>query len=411
MSSIAVRKLCVRCEKNGERMMDPVRLGVVGLGRAFTLMLGSFLADKRIRLVGCADPRKEARERFSAEFGARAYEDVAALCADEAVEAVYLASPHQFHAAQAIVAASAGRHVLVEKPMALTLADCLAMADATQKAGVHMIVGHSHSFDAPIRAARACIGSGTYGALRMIHAMYYTDFLYRPRRPEELDTTQGGGAVFNQAPHQVDVIRLLGGGRLASVRAMTGAWDTSRPTEGAYAALLRFEDGAFASLTYSGYAHFDGDALMGDVGESGAAKEPGHSYTARRALREAGPEHELSLRTARGYGTAPTQRAATQRWHEHFGLVIASCDGADLQPLPDRLRIHGDDGVIEEALARPAIPRQEVLDELVDAVRHGIRPLHDAAWGAATMEACLGILESARIGQDVELRHQVGLTA
>ena len=47
----------------------------------------------------------------------------------------------------------------------------------------------------------------------MINALNYTDFLYRPRRPEELDTAQGGGAVFNQAAHQVDIVRLLGGGR------------------------------------------------------------------------------------------------------------------------------------------------------------------------------------------------------
>ena len=59
----------------------------------------------------------------------------------------------------------------------------------------------------------------------MITALNYTDFLYRPRRPEELDTAQGGGAVFNQAAHQVDIVRLLGGGRVKSVRAATGAWD------------------------------------------------------------------------------------------------------------------------------------------------------------------------------------------
>ena len=59
----------------------------------------------------------------------------------------------------------------------------------------------------------------------MINAINYTDYLYRPRRPEELDTAQGGGAVFNQAAHQVDIVRLLGGGRVTSVRAATGAWD------------------------------------------------------------------------------------------------------------------------------------------------------------------------------------------
>ena len=108
----------------------------------------------------------------------------------------------------------------------------------------------------------------------MLHALNYTDFLYRPRRPEELDTAQGGGAVFNQAAHQVDIVRLLGGGRVKSVRAATGAWDATRPTEGAYSALLTFEGGAFASLTYDGYGHFDSDELMGWIGESGQQKQP-----------------------------------------------------------------------------------------------------------------------------------------
>ena len=64
------------------------------------------------------------------------------------------------------------------------------------------------------RALRALIDSGAFGAVRMINAINYTDYLYRPRRPEELDTAQGGGAVFNQAAHQVDIVRLIGGGRV-----------------------------------------------------------------------------------------------------------------------------------------------------------------------------------------------------
>src|SRR5438045_1377686 len=97
----------------------------------------------------------------------------------------------------------------------------------------------------------------------MIHASYYTDFLYRPRRPEELDTARGGGVVFSQGAHQLDIVRLLGGGRVRSLRARTGAWDPKRATEGAYTAILDFDNGAFASITYSGYAHFDSDELSG----------------------------------------------------------------------------------------------------------------------------------------------------
>ena len=66
----------------------------------------------------------------------------------------------------------------------------------------------------------------------MINSFNYTNFLYRPRRPEELDTAQGGGILFNQVPHQIDIARLLGGGLVRSVRAQTTVLDPARPTEG-----------------------------------------------------------------------------------------------------------------------------------------------------------------------------------
>ena len=120
------------------------------------------------------------------------------------------------------------------------------MIDAAKAAGDALVVGHSHSFDAPVLRARALIESGELARVRMISALNFTDYLYRPRRPEELDTARGGGVIFSQAAHQVDIVRLLGGGRVDSVRALTGNWDAARPTEGAYAALLAFDDGAFA---------------------------------------------------------------------------------------------------------------------------------------------------------------------
>src|SRR5438067_9519584 len=236
-----------------------MRLGVAGLGRAFTLVAPALAADARIELVAAADPRPEARAQFERDFAGRAYAGVEELCADRAVEVLYVATPHQFHAEHARLAFAAGKHALIEKPMALTLNECRSMVAAAHAAGKQLVVGHSHSFDAPVRRTRELIASGKYGALRMITALNFTDFLYRPRRPEELDTSRGGGAVYNQAAHHVDIVRLLGGGRLKSVRAQTGAWDAARPTEGAYSALLTFENGAFASITYSGYAHLDSD--------------------------------------------------------------------------------------------------------------------------------------------------------
>ena len=263
--------------------MRTIALGVAGLGRAFSLMAPTLAGDARVRLVAAADPRPEARLRFEADFRARTYASVDELCGDAEVEAVYVATPHQFHAAHACLAAAAGKHVLVEKPMALSLEECAAMNAAAHGHGVHLIVGHSHSFDAPIALTRTMIQSGAYGRLRMITAVNFTDFLYRPRRPEELDTARGGGVVFNQAAHHVDIARLLGGGRVKSVRAHTGAWEAARPTEGAYQALLSFEDGTFASIVYSGYAHFDSDEFCDWIGEGGQRTKVEH------ALRDAAP--------------------------------------------------------------------------------------------------------------------------
>src|SRR3984957_11617067 len=116
-------------------MTAPLNLGVIGLGRAFTLMLPTFVADPRIRLVAATDPRLDARERFAQEFRAKVYEDAEALCADPDAKAVYIASPHQFHLAHVKCAASHGKHVLVEKPMALSVEDCREMIAAANDGG------------------------------------------------------------------------------------------------------------------------------------------------------------------------------------------------------------------------------------------------------------------------------------
>lgn len=383
--------------------MIPLRIGVAGLGRAFSLMAPTFAADERVRLVAAADPRPEARARFERDFGGKAYAAVEELCADPHVNVVYVATPHQHHATHAIAAANAGKHVLVEKPMALTLEECCAMTEAARRHGVFLVVGHSHSFDVPIAHARKLIDSGAFGRLRMITAINFTDFLYRPRRPEELDTSRGGGAIYNQAAHQVDIARLLAG-EVASVRATTGNWDPARSTEGAYSALLTFASGAVGTLTYSGYAHFDSDELCGWVGEGGNRKDPSAYGVARKALRG----DEVELKNARNYGGASYAPSAGERLHPHFGFLIASCERADLRPLPEGVMVYGDEERRLEPLVPPRVPRAEVIDELCAAVAEGKAPLHDGQWGAATLAVCLAILRSSREQREVTLEHNPG---
>src|SRR5690348_13584224 len=106
-----------------------LRIGVAGLGRAFTLMLPTLTGDPRVRVVAAADPRAPARERFEADFGVNAHADVEALCNDASVDVVYVATPHELHAEHALAALRHGKHVLVEKPMAVTLEQCDAMVE------------------------------------------------------------------------------------------------------------------------------------------------------------------------------------------------------------------------------------------------------------------------------------------
>jgi len=382
-----------------------LRIGIAGLGRGFTLSLPTLARDPRVALVAAADLRPEACAQFAREFSARTYDNVEALCADPDIEIAYVATPHQHHAAHAAVAAAHGKHLLIEKPMALTLADCAAMIEVARRGGVQLVVGPSHSFDAPVARTRALIDSGEFGAVRMIAALNYTDFMHRPRRPEELDTAQGGGTIFSQGAHQVDIVRLLGGGRVKSVRAATGAWDRTRPSEGAYTALLTFEHGAFASLSYNGYGQFDSDEFQNWIGELGQRKEPN---AATPLSRFASPAEEAAFKDARNYGGSAYQAAATQDLqHEHFGTMIVSCERADLRPVPDGVMIHrGGIGRLDP-LPPPAVPRSGVIDELYAAVVDGKPPLHDGAWAMATLEVCLAMLDSAREQRDVALKHQV----
>ena len=190
-----------------------LRFGIAGLGQAAASTLPEILSHPHIKLTAGADLRQEARDKFATDFGGKVYERVEDLCGNRNVDAIYVATPHQFHAQHTMMALEQGKHVILEKPMALNLADCDAMIQAADRRGVQLLVGRgSHGFDAPIIKMREIVQSGELGRLGMIHSWLYSDFLYRPRTPEELDTSLGGGVIFNQGPHQIDTVRVLTGG-------------------------------------------------------------------------------------------------------------------------------------------------------------------------------------------------------
>jgi len=386
----------------------PIGLGIAGLGMAGAVMVHAAAAHPDFVLKAGADPHQGPREAFARDHNARAYADVQMLVRDPAISVIYVATPHQYHAEHAVLAAEHGKHIILEKPMALTLADCNAIIAAVERHKVHLIVGHTHAFDPAVRLMRDIIARGELGKLGLIHSFNYTNFLYRPRRPEELDTAQGGGILFNQVPHQIDTARLLAGGLVRSVCASTTILDPSRPTEASCAALLQFANGATASLVYSGYDHFDSDEWHFGIAERGSPKQIAHG-AARRSLAKATDEAKARTETF-AYGAAKGDLPPHQ---PHFGVTIVTCAEGDMRASADGITIYDRDGMRQVSIPRGgSMPgRREVLDDMRVAIRSGSPPVHNGRWGKANVEVALAMLVSSREGRDVALEHQVEIAS
>lgn len=388
-------------------MSQLLRFGVAGLGRAAAATVPAIARHPATHIVAAADVNPNVLDDFRSTYASRTYTSIEELCADPEVEAVYIATPTHLHTAHVLQAVRRGKHVIVEKPLAITLEDADRMIEAVDAAGVQVIVGQSQSYEPPIRALRDMVRTRQFGPLKMISGWYFNDWLYRPRLAAELDTRQGGGVVYRQGAHHFDIVRLIGGGLLRAVRASTGVWDASRPTEGSYSAFLEFHDGAVANLVYSGYDHFHSVELTGQS-EGGFAVDPSRREhaAARRALQSAASSGgDASLKRHGAFGGHARSEAPPNA--AYFGLTIVSCERADIRQTPTGLMVYDDTSRWEVPLSLEKAGRDLMIEELYDAVVNGRAPLHSPRWAKATLEVSLAVLESARKHQEVELVHQV----
>ena len=386
-------------------------LGIAGLGVASTQILPPLAKLPYIKIAAAADTRRDALAKFRETYQGKTFTSIDALCGNSDVDAVYIATPNSLHAEHAITAAKHGKHIIVEKPMAMTLAECDAMNDAADKYGVKLLCGHTHSFDPPIRKIREIVKSAELGKLCMINTWNFNEFMYRPRMKHELAMSRG--VVLNQGPHHVDIVRLIGGGMVRSVRAMTGIWDRARQWEGSYTCYLEFENGTPATLAYSGYGFFDTAELFDWVGEGGQHREPQTNLNVRKHLRDEArtAEEEEQLKEGMRFGGRREGEFSHvwtgQRKQPFFGFTLVSCEKGDIRQTPEGLRIYGETEQREILLPTGSRGREAEVEELYHAVVHKRPVFHGGRWGAATLEVCLAMLESAEKRKEVFLSHQV----
>ena len=380
-------------------------VGIAGLGAATAQTLPAFTTPpKGVRLAGAADLRAEARDDFARRYRLPAYDSVEKLCTAPDVDVVWVSTPNPLHCEHVLLAAAHGKHVICEKPMAVTMEQCDRMVEACAEAGVKFIQGHSKIFDSPIRALREVVVSGRLGQVIQITSWNYNNWLQRPRLASEVDTALGGGLVYRQGPHHIDIVRYLAGGMAKTVRGVTGRADPHFDTEGHFSALITFENGACATLGFNGYGYFDIVELTWNIGEGGGSvPDP---RTRKPKPRVPGSlTAEAKYHWARTAGPAYDSGEGPRRM-PFFGLTIVACERGHIRQSPDGLFVYTENGC-EEIVVRHNAGREAELVELVAAIEERRPAFPDAAWGRATLEVCLGILQSSREGREITLAKQV----
>jgi phthalate 4,5-cis-dihydrodiol dehydrogenase len=402
--------------------MRTLKMAVLGVGQGAAAILPTVNALPEYDLVAIADVNPRMRQRAADRYpGVRVYESSAQLADDKDVEVVWIATPNKFHCANAVEMLSRGKHVLVEKPMAITLAEADQMVDTAAANKLHLVAAHTSSYGIPVRAMRKLALTSDVGRVRAILVWSFTDWMLRGRTPEELSPEAGAGIVHRQAPHQIDVVRLLGGGKLRSVRGTMAHWMPERPIPGFYTAYLEFEDGTPATIFLNGYGYFMTGALF-DTSLRDHRYRDGDRVKIRKALRTHSRDEEAEKEAYRLGGTSdPTQGAQVAHMHTwapiDLGMLVTSCEHGEMRHSPHGIYIHGDEGQLDMDLR--GVGRQEfdlelgatlgALGEMYDAVVKGAPVFHSGAWGRATLEATIGIVQSAQERREIMLERQVAM--
>ncbi len=231
-----------------------VRFAVVGCGAIGSRHAAVIDADPRAVLTSVCDVEFERASELQRKYGSQisCYSDYRELLRQGDVSIVNICTPHAWHAPMAIQAAEAGKHILVEKPMALTAGDARNMIRAAETNQVHLMVVMQNRFNVPIALTKQALDRGDLGRVFMVqchvlwnrHAGYYDDSNWRGRQAME------GGALFTQASHFIDLLNWWFGDVVA-VQADIATMNHQIEIEDCGNALVTFHNGVMGALTWT----------------------------------------------------------------------------------------------------------------------------------------------------------------
>lgn len=237
------------------------RFGIVGSGMISNIHAIAIQSLPQGELVGVADYNLEKAEAFAQKYGIRAYETTEQMLMDESLDIICICTPSGFHAEQTMAALKAGKHVVLEKPMALTTESAGELVEACEKYGRFLTVISQFRFTPALQYTKQLLEEKAFGKVVMcsLYMKYWRDPAYYSASPwKGTKRFDGGGALMNQGIHGVDLMQyLMGDGKVLQGRAKTLVHDIE--VEDTAAAILEFENGALGVIeaTTSAYPGFD----------------------------------------------------------------------------------------------------------------------------------------------------------
>ncbi len=341
--------------------------GIIGCGMISRFHAKAVADIRGAKVVACQDAFPQAADKLAAELGCTAYQDLDALLADPDVDLVTICTPSGLHMEPAVAAAKAGKHIIVEKPLDITLKRCDAMIAAAKKAGVVLSTIFPSRFHESSQLVKQAIDKGRFGRLTMGDAYvkwFRTQEYYDSGAWRGTWKLDGGGALMNQAVHSVDLL-LWFMGPAVEVTAYTATLAHKRiEVEDVAAATIRFANGALGVIEAS-TATWPGELkrieISGDAGSAIVREEDlavwkfAKETSADEAIRQ-----KMSSRTQTGGGAADPKAIG---YHGHL------------------------------------LQFQDVLS----AVKKGKQPLIDGPEGRKAVELILAIYKSAETGKPVKL--------
>lgn len=230
------------------------KVAVIGAGAIAGRHLKALDAMSRVRGVAVADVAEERAAACAQAYGLQPYGDYRRMLEAERPDIAIVTLPHHLHKEAVMVCAGLGIHLLLEKPMGLSVRECDDMIEAVRNAGVTLMVGHTQHYLPENRAAKARIDAGELGRLIMVQDTRHTDYFADSRpgwffRKEQA----GGGILANLGSHSVDKLQWLSGQRVELVMAQVCGPGPAGDIEAGGLVYLRTSGGVAASLCLSGY--------------------------------------------------------------------------------------------------------------------------------------------------------------